>query len=89
MKGKPTLETNVSKLEFLRQKRLFETIVFRTNEKQTFQLGTVQSYLFQPKTIVNKRFVEQFVSAPKTMFPKQMFSQKQTNKLVEKGLFGV
>ena len=24
MKGKPTLETNVSKLKFLRQKRLFE-----------------------------------------------------------------
>ena len=44
----------------------------------------LQSELFQPKTIVNKRFVEQFVSAPKTNVSKQTFSQKQTNKLVEK-----
>mgnify|MGYP006921085961 CR=1 FL=1 len=48
MKGKLTMETNVSKLKCLKQKCLFETIVFRANEKQTFQLGCKVT-CFNPK----------------------------------------
>ena len=60
--------------------RLIETTIFCAHEKQTFQLGRVAVYLFQPKTKVLSNSV--FLHT-KQMFPKQTFSQKQTKKLVE------
>ena len=84
MKGKLTLETNVSKRKCLRQKRLFETIVFRANEKQTFQLAKLRV-----STQNNRKQTFCRIVCFRTK-RKQMFSQKQTNKLVEKMfVFGV
>ena len=82
MKGKLTLETNVSKLKCLKQKRLFETIVFRANEKQTFQLGTVQSYVCSTQNNRKQTFcrIVCFRAKDKRFRNKCFRKNKQTNK---------
>ena len=69
-------------VSFSRRKSLFETKVFRVHEKQTFQLGSLAVCYSNPKqTFCTIVYLFPYL---KQTFLKQTFSQKQTDKLVEK-----